>query len=138
MHYFPVRESGVHWPDYFPQDCPPQDSRPALGEVYRLINGALPNENDFKSYRQRGRKISAAPFGECQACGLSVYTDVEDVSRLKNRIPSQRKKVIVVGMLHPGLGKILPTPSHNEKSHHTWWVPEGCAPCDVFSIYPVS
>ena len=113
----------MKWPAHFPENCPPVDSEPASGYVYRLIEGTIPDEMDFKPYRELSpdRNFAAS---ECQACGLSVYRDLKDVRQLRNRVPRMRRKSVAVGALSPDLGRILNTPSLSYQSHHTWWQPE--------------
>lgn len=41
---------------------------------------------------------------------------------------------IAKGILSDGLGRIKHTPSKNEKSHHTWWIPENTELCKVFEL----
>ena len=38
------------------------------------------------------------------------------------------------GILNEKLGHIKPTPSKNEKSHHTWWIPENTTPDQFFEL----
>jgi hypothetical protein len=98
----------------------------ASGIVYRLIRGANPTSGDFKSYRELyPERIFYAP--ECQVCGLSVYTDIADVERLKRRVPATRKKKVSYGELTREFGMLLHTPSF-EDSHHSWWLPVGIQP----------
>ncbi len=75
----------MQWPDYFPDDCPPQDAQPATGDVYRLVKQNPPESKDFIPLRE---KKTGEDFGEkeCQACGLSVFRNVEDAIRVKNRL----------------------------------------------------
>ena len=70
-------------------------------------------------------------------CGLSVYTDIADIGRLRKRVPAMRRRSLAKGILNPTLGKILHTPSRYEKSHHTWWVPVGAQPRNVFNVVPI-
>jgi len=122
----------MQWPNYFPSGCPYEDSFLAAGAVYRLINKKAPEERDFLSYRLLyPDKVFNVP--ECIACGLSIYTDVEDIERLKRRVPATRNKRVTVGILHESLGKMKPT-GHDEASHHTWWVPLGSQPWLLFSV----
>lgn len=108
------------WPDFYPDDCPPEDAEPASGEVYRMIRGRTPQEKDFKSYQEMRGPDAEFSQPECVVCGISVYTDIEDISRmrarLQQRVPKLReRKFIAKGILNSSLGKILPT--NNTKSH---------------------
>ncbi len=72
---------------------------------------------------------------ECQACGLSVFTNIEHAKRVRRRTKRLRSCVIGVGTLTPEMGVIKPTPSQRSgKSHCTWWVPTGLRPWTVFQI----
>jgi len=125
----------MKWPEFFPDSCPPQDSSSATGIVYRLINGQVPKEYDFKPYRQLyPDRVFDIP--ECQACSLSVYTDKADVVRLKKRIPATRNKKVACGSLNSSCGKLKPTPS-KENSHHSWWVPTDLQPWLTFETVTV-
>jgi hypothetical protein len=37
----------VDWPDYFPENCPPQNARRDSFKVYRLVDNDPPCQNDF-------------------------------------------------------------------------------------------
>jgi hypothetical protein len=126
----------MQWPDYFPPDCPPAEAQLASGQVYRLIKAENPTSQDFKSYREiyPTRKFD---MPECIVCGLSVYRDVGDITRLKARVPAMRKLQTATGELDASLGKILHT-SGREKSHHTWWVAMGAKPWLVFNVVQLS
>lgn len=119
------------WPDYFPECCPPDDARLAEGRVFRLAWSPKLDINDFLSWRQENP--SKPVRDECKACGVSVLGDLADAEALRRRIPGQRSKVIVVGDLVPGFGRIRPTPSHKADSHQSWWVPEGVDPSPRFT-----
>ena len=121
----------MNWPTFFPRNCPPAESKAAAGIVYRLINRTTPGPEDFKSHRERfpNRIFSS----ECQACGLSVYTDKDDIARLKKRIPGMRAKQVASGKLDANSGQLLHT-SSAEVSHHTWWLPLGVEPWHDFQV----
>jgi hypothetical protein len=121
------------WPSFFPAGCPYADSSPAEGEVYRLLAGLQPNPNDFKSYRELfpKRKFQVP---ECEACGLSVYRALNDLSTLIKRVPKMRARRVARGVLRADFGFVAPTPKRNEHSHCTWWVPVGIDPWTVFEV----
>jgi len=122
----------MEWPDFFPSDCPPSDSKPASGIVYRLIDGTTPKERDFKSYREL-YPTRQFPVPECQSCSLSVYSDEKDIDRLRRRIPATRKKKLSWGELNSSFGRILHTP-RNGDTHHSWWLPDGKEPWLSFVV----
>jgi len=110
------------WPPYFPALCPPIEATEVEGPLYRLISGKVPKPSDFHSYellypdRDWGDKA-------CQACGLSTHRSLQDglenYQRLQRRIPSLRKKIAVAKANHLP-GKILNTPSREDRNHYTW------------------
>ena len=128
----------MQWPDYFPDDCPPQDAQPATGEVYRLVKKNLPESKDFIPLRE---KKTSEDFDEreCQVCGLSVFRSFEDAVKMKNRERGMKNRLIAKGTLSPHLGKIKRTPSSKPygQSHHTWWVPTEVEPWSVFHVVQI-
>ena len=127
----------MQWPDYFLDDCPPQDAQPATGEVYRLVKRNPPESEAFIPLRE---KKPNKDFGEkeCQAWGLSVFRNVEDAVRMKSRARGMKKRLVAKGTLSPHLGRIKHTPSEMfGQSHHTWWVPTEVQPWSVFHVVQI-
>ncbi len=126
----------MQWPDYFPENCPPETAQPALVKVYRFIDSDFPTPEDFRSWREQNPDL-ICPTGltECQACGLSVFTSEEGVRIARKRIPALRKKKAAIATLTPNLGLILNTPSKRTgNTHHTWWIPVGIEPWTLFQV----
>jgi hypothetical protein len=102
--------------------------------VYRAVSNNPPSQEDFLSHREMWptQKFSAP---ECEVCGLSVFTDKQDIERLIRRIPRMRAMLIAQGTLNPDLGNMKPTPSGpaHKNSHHTWWLPREAQPWLVFN-----
>ena len=125
------------WPDYFPDDCPPQDAQPATGDVYRVVKQNPPESRDFIPLRKKNN----GDFGEdeCKVCGLSVFRRFEDAVEMKNRERGMKNRLIAKGTLSPDLGKIKHTRSSKPygKSHHTWWVPTEVEPWSVFHVVQI-
>ena len=125
----------MQWPDYYPEDCPPKDAKPAIETVYRLVKHEPPQAEDFLSSWEEF--LGRFPEPTIKNSGISVYTDPEDIprlfDRLKNRIGHLRNRKTAKGKLNPTLGRIQHTPSH-ENSHHTWWKPIGVEPWFVFEV----
>ncbi|MEH2356492.1 hypothetical protein [Nostoc sp.] len=123
-----------HFP---PDDCPPSQSDIASGQFYRFIKKAheRPHPKDFLSWRQEFPD-KECPVGlcECQACGVSIHSSLDDAKNLSLRIPRFKNMKIAKGMLSGGLGRTKHTPSRHEKSHHTWWIPEDSEPSKVFEL----
>ncbi|CAI8817996.1 conserved hypothetical protein [Brevibacillus sp. IT-7CA2] len=119
-----LEETKMFWDDHFPDQCPPIDARCEEMIVYRLTKQKQPGKEDFLSHKMRYPSRDFSPL-DCQACGLSVHTDYEDVLKLKNRLPALRKFHISIGRIFKDSGVVKETPSKNEKSHVTWWVRTG-------------
>lgn len=125
------------YPKHFPNECPPSLSEPASGEFYRFIKKAheIPQPKDFLSWRQENLdRECPAGLSECQACGVSIHSSLDDAKNLSRRIPRFKNMKIAKGFLNNSLGRIKPTPSKNEESHHTWWIPDDAKPCKVFEL----
>ena len=128
-----IRTMEAPWPDFFPNDCPPSKAGPAGGTVFRLVRNNPPTRDDFvplvleQPEREFGKRL-------CQACGVSVYTDIEDVRRLQARVPGHRSKSIAKGELSPDMGLMMPTPTRKESTHTTWWLFEGVDPSPAFEV----
>lgn len=109
----------VEYESYLPDRCPPSEAVPANLTVIRLVRGETVNESDFVPYyelnpgREWGSRL-------CQACGLSVYTDLADVKHLMAVNPGLKTFKPAVGQLRPADGVIQATPRQAD-SHHTWW-----------------
>lgn len=121
------------FPDYYPDRCPPAEARDANQVVYRFVESNPPCESDFLPHRIRypGRQFS----DECQACGLSVFSDIESLMQMRSILPKSHQrnwKYIAEGRLRPGCGVIMPTPNDGSPAHMTWWVACGVVPRDMF------
>jgi hypothetical protein len=122
----------MDWPNHFPENCPPNAAKDADGEeVYRLVDQNPPSDPDFISHRLRYPKREF--FDECKACGLSIFTNIEDSIKLRKRLPALRDTSIALGKLPSEAGKILPTP-YSGNSHYTWWIPNGVKVAGYFKV----
>jgi hypothetical protein len=125
---------------HLPPNCPPKDAAEASGNVYMLVNGNPPEPEDFRSKREK--HPDKPPFEpserECQACGLSVYTEVSELLKTRSRHRGFRKMKIALGELTSDLGVIKLTPSLDSPSHHTLWVSKDATPWTVFQVINIS
>ena len=124
----------MNWPNFYPANCPPADSKPASGTFYRLVRHTPPKEEDFRTPWEEFHGTGRFSEPTIINCGLSVHADAEDSQRLKKRIGKFRKRKIAKGELDSTLGVIKHTPSQQEKSHHAWWVPVEAKPWTAFTI----
>lgn len=125
----------MEWPDFYPENCPPEEGEPTSGIVYRLVRNDLPQTKDFTTFYEENPKFfEGNPHLICKGCGVSVYRDPKDITRLKKRYKKFKNRHIAEGKLHSALGVILHTPSPRIISHHTWWVPVGTKHWLVFKV----
>lgn len=125
----------MKWPDYYPDNCPPAEAEPASGIVYHLVQYNPPQVEDFVTYYQEDPNFfQSNPHLICKGCGVSVYTDLKDIRRLKKRYKKFKNRQIAEGNLNPTLGVMKHTPSNRRKSHYTWWVPVGVEFVDIFKV----
>lgn len=124
------------WPEYYPAQCPPEDSHPAAGVFYRLVDELPPADVDAKSHlelkleghkRFKTRKFS----DDCMASGLSVFAEFESAVAKKELIPALRDKKVAKGDIS-GPGKVKRT--GEDPGHHTWWRPVGDTGWDMFEV----
>lgn len=129
--YFPM-----HWPTFFPEDCPPVSAKDLeAAEVYRLADKNPPSDGDFIPHRIKFPQKEFAD--ECKACGLSIFTKIEDIIKLQKRTPALRNKFIASGNLLPNMGKIMHTPKGGN-SHHTWWIPDNIQVVEIFNVITIN
>ncbi|MBW4620602.1 MAG: hypothetical protein KME17_14765 [Cyanosarcina radialis HA8281-LM2] len=77
------------WHDFFPEDCPPNTAQPASGTVYLFVKDDPPTPEDFRSKRQKNPNLKFPnDEKECQACGISVFTQIDDLLSLQRRFPA--------------------------------------------------
>ena len=125
------RTTELEWPDFYPENCPPAEAKPASGTFYRLVKHNPPQAEDFLSTWEEfpGR----FPEPTIKNSGVSVYTDPQDIERLKKRVRQLKGRKTAEGELNPMHGLIQSTEG-KEKSHHTWWIPIGAEPWLVFKV----
>ncbi len=107
------------------------EAEPASGTVYRLVLHNPPQAIDFLSTWEEFPDRFPAPT--IINSGVSVWTDLQDINRLKNRFGHLRNRKIAKGELHPQLGFIQRS-KVSTNSHVTWWIPIGAEPWSVFSV----
>jgi len=122
--------------DHLPSNCPPSDAISLVIEVYCLVDGDPPTDSDFQSLKERKPdKIFPDPDLVCQACGLSVFTDLIGIKFAQSVSKGLRKKKLAQGWLSDDSGKIKNTPSKNTgDTHHTWWPARDIEPWILFKV----
>lgn len=116
------------WPAFFPANCPPSDTIEATGTVYRFVKNDPPIPSDFASHVETGRRFHG---DECQACGLSVFRNLEDLNDMRSRVKAFRSQYTAIGNLNTGVVKFTPA---SAASHHSWWLPVGSSVHEGFRV----
>ena len=131
-----VESACMDWPAHFPDDCPPDDAKPATGAAYRLTHNPFESRDFWTKREEHPEKRFPDPIRECQANGLSIFRNVEDAKKLRRRVAYFRnnKNAIAVGHLSPELGVTKSTGPDHRSSHCSWWVPVGVDRAQPFTI----
>jgi len=109
----------MNYREPLPEGCPPADSLEVADSltVFRLVRAVPPSNDDFRSQREEKPGRTFSGISECQARGLSVFTDRRDAEKAL-KLPSLRGRQICGIALGHGAGRILQI---GKPSHHTWW-----------------
>lgn len=102
-----------------PEGCPPETAEEISKArvVFRLTRTNQPTENDFRSQRAEKPNNEFGGVSECQARGLSVFTDLGRATQaLRSR--NMRGRLICQVRLAGGAGFIMET---GRRGHCTWW-----------------
>ena len=117
--------TGITWPVDFPADCPPGEASDAFEPLYRIVKANPPVPSDFESAYHKRRAIKG-DVTQCQAMGLSVYTDIDDAVECARTCPKNGRNIALLTFKN-GSAKVSPTKGRF-KSHHTLWIPEEVNP----------
>jgi hypothetical protein len=119
----------MQFPEDWPDDCPPGDSEPADGVVFRLVKNDPPTAADFRTHHETGR-LPGAPA--CLRCGLSVFRVPEDASHMRRLFP-RLGRLIAKGMLQAEHG-VTKLTTGRQPTHTTWWPAEGIDRAAPFAV----
>lgn len=121
-----------HYPEYFPQDCPPDDAKTDEKRLFRFCEGITPEAVDFISYYQ---KFPEKYKGKINAYGLSILQSRDDCLCAYRKFPYLRKyKSVAQGVTNFERGSWKVTPGKISPAHVTWWVCDGVYPNDFFEF----
>ncbi len=109
----------VNYREALPEGYPASESADTSAGLvaFRLVTSLPPTVGDFDSQRRLHPGRHFRGISECQACGVSVFTKVEDC-RMAGKLPALRGKQVCRVRLMAGAGRIQQT---GKPSHHTWW-----------------
>jgi hypothetical protein len=123
-------ESG-RFPNFFPPNCPPPEAVPTAQSVFRLVKTNPPHDEDF---RPNAVTQTTRTFRDrCKACGLSVFTTLEDILTLRKQIGAFKKWQVAKGDADREDGVALHTPTSGN-SHHSSWLYEGVYVAKKFAV----
>jgi len=110
----------MNYRDTLPDDCPPcaAEEVDAPRVVFRLVSNVPPTSDDFRSQRQQNPNRRFTGVTECQACGLSIFSNKHDAATKLLKLPRFKNHKLCRVMLSAGSGRIQQT---FQPSHHTWW-----------------
>ena len=123
--------TGLVFPVWPGQPCPPGDASPVNGVFYRTVSHNPPTAEDFLSWHELGKKVK--PSKVCQSCGVSMQPTREAAEHQRELYP-WGGQYIAEGTLTPAHGLIKHTPSGQLPSHHTWWCYTGVARHEAFDV----
>ena len=105
--------------EVLPEGCPPEDAEEISQAcvVFRLTRTNPPTLDDFKSQRAENPNKKFRGVSECQARGLSVFTDSRDLTRVL-KLRHMRGRSICRVQLDRGAGFIM---QMGQRNHYTWW-----------------
>ena len=118
------------YPEYFPENCPPESASTEKRILFRFCKGRYPDEEDFKSYYNLNPEKYR---GNINAYGLSVLPSRDACNSAYRKYPYIRRyKTVAKGETDHDKGCWKNTPSNTIPDHITWWVCEGIKPVGFF------
>ena len=106
--------------EILPEGCPPKGAEEISQArvVFRLARTNPPTLDDFRSQRaEKPNHDFVGGVSECQARGLSVFTDSRDLTRVL-KLRHMRGRLICRVQLSRGAGFIM---QMGQRNHYTWW-----------------
>lgn len=105
------------WPDFYPDDCPPEGAEDTDGVVFHLAtDDPMPQSDLYDTAYHRGAFIDR---DQCKRVSLSCFRDEEDLRETKANVPRLSDRKIAKAELQPDYGKIRQTFT---PSHHSLWI----------------
>lgn len=132
-------ENKRKFPNYFPENCPPEDAEDKEIKVYRLCKCSEKiDKQDFVTYYENNREKYR---NNILAYGLSVNGTKEgsvkllnELSRKSPKVKKKGYKAIAKGITYKSTGKHKSTPNNNQKDHITYWLYENVEPHTYFEL----
>jgi hypothetical protein len=113
---------------HFPEYCPPADAQLAANVTFfRLVKNFPPAAEDFWSYKKLNPDHDYK-FKACEACALSVVTEIQGAKNLL-KLPTQKGKKIARLKLTAAAGVYQKT--GKDLYHYSWWLYHHFNPIDI-------
>jgi len=112
--------------------CPPANAQNGPMLLFRAAEYDPPAPSDFRTAEDKGLYPKGDP---CLRKALSSFSDRAGVERLKKRVKFFHNHHICAGLVPPGAGKLLHTPSV-DPTHWSWWPSDGIIPHQYFQVIP--
>ena len=102
------------WPKEFTEEIPPEDSMPASGFVFRLVDKIPPTQDDFLQTREENPSRNYANANaKVLSYGVSIWAEKKHLKEKQNKFrKALGNKKIVSGELVPELGKASSPPKN--------------------------
>lgn len=88
------------YPDYYPDDMPPEDADPASGMAFRLVNSNPPIKTCFSStIEENPGREAKKPTDREMLYGSSLFTQAREALKKKRLFKPLRQKILSTGAL---------------------------------------
>jgi hypothetical protein len=103
------------FPEWFPEECPPEGAQGASATVFRIVSGSTPLDADFLTHHELGTALTAPP---CKRCAISVFDSFENALH-RLRLSPRLGNAVAQGQLETTSGKI--DTARPRSGHISWW-----------------
>ena len=114
------------FPSWFPNGCP-ADGKEVNATLFRGCENSPPTAEDFTPHARSmvEHKRRKARDGSCLGYGLSVWVSKDDALHAQALFNWAARWYIYSGVVVPDDGRLAPTGSKQQPSHHSFWVYDG-------------
>jgi hypothetical protein len=118
------------YPDFYPEDMPPEDAEPADGCAFRLVNCNPPLKSCFEATIEENSKRKARkPTDREMLYGTSLFRKAEEACKKRDLFKPLRNKKLSTGMLIDEDGVMKKTAGPH---HITVWFKTNSTPHERF------
>jgi hypothetical protein len=113
--------------------CPPASAVDGPMQLFRLCASPVSTAADWQTADEKNTFRNMDP---CLRKSLSSYSDRLGVDHVRRRVKHFNNHNICMGIVPPGAGVHMATPSKYEKSHCSWWPSRKIQRHSFFSVVP--